>query len=154
MKTMVCFIAATLAFSASAQSSEVYKCVGPSGMVEYKNTGDTKGCKRVENAPVTVVPAPRAPVARSASSVSSTAQKQRDDDRRTILEGELKTQQDKLDALKAEYNNGEPERRGDEKNYQKYLDRLAQLKDDIARAEANVDSLKRELAAVPASAGR
>ncbi|HPU54078.1 MAG TPA: DUF4124 domain-containing protein, partial [Burkholderiaceae bacterium] len=47
-----------------------------------------------------------------------------------------------------EYNNGEPERRGDERNYQKYLDRVQRLKEDIARTEGNLATIRRELSAL------
>jgi predicted RNase H-like nuclease (RuvC/YqgF family) len=53
-----------------------------------------------------------------------------------------------LTELKAEFNNGEPERRGDERNFQRYTERVEKLKADIARSEANVESLRRELGAV------
>jgi hypothetical protein len=56
-----------------------------------------------------------------------------------------------LSVLRKEYNNGEPERRGDERNYQKYLDRVANLQADIARKEADIASIRRELARLPAS---
>ena len=49
------------------------------------------------------------------------------------------------DALRRDFNNGEPERRGDERNYQKYLDRVAELKSSIARAEADLSSLRTEI---------
>ena len=35
---------------------------------------------------------------------------------------------------------GQPERQGNERNYQKYLDRTQKLKDDIARTESDVNS--------------
>jgi hypothetical protein len=47
---------------------------------------------------------------------------------------------------KAAYNNGEPERLGNEANYQRYLDRVERLKADVERAQADVDGLRRELA--------
>ena len=41
-----------------------------------------------------------------------------------------------LAALRKDYNNGEPmERQGDERNYQKYQDRVAQMRDAIDRAQ-------------------
>ncbi|HWS74827.1 MAG TPA: DUF4124 domain-containing protein [Quisquiliibacterium sp.] len=80
--------------------------------------------------------------------VDTATQKARDTDRRRILEDELKKEEDKLAELRKEYNNGEPERLGDERNYQKYLDRVQRLKDDIGRSEANIASLRRELAAL------
>jgi hypothetical protein len=70
----------------------------------------------------------------------------RDSDRRRILEDELRTEEDRLAKLKSEYNNGEPERRGDERNYALYRDRVQRLQEDIGRSENNISSLRRELA--------
>jgi chromosome segregation ATPase len=81
--------------------------------------------------------------------VDPNAQRGRDGERRTILEGELKKEESALAQLKGEYNNGEPERRGDERNYQKYLDRTAELKAAIARKEADIAALKREIGKLP-----
>jgi chromosome segregation ATPase len=72
-------------------------------------------------------------------------QKARDSDAKQILEGELRKEEEKLAALQKEYNNGEPERRGDERNYAKYQERVADLKASIARKEADIAALKREL---------
>lgn len=80
--------------------------------------------------------------------MDNAAQRARDADRRSILEDELRREEAKLNSLRAEFNNGEPDRRGDERNYQKYLDRTQRLKDDIARVEGSVASLKRELGAI------
>ncbi len=76
---------------------------------------------------------------------NSPEQKARDSDRRKILEDELKTTEGKLAELKKDYNNGEPDRLGSERNYAKYQERVAQMKADITRAEADVSALKREL---------
>lgn len=73
-------------------------------------------------------------------------QRARDQDRRRILEQELRKEEARLKELREEFRDGEPERRGDERNYQKYLDRVQRLKDDIARTESAMASLKRELA--------
>jgi predicted nucleic acid-binding Zn-ribbon protein len=78
--------------------------------------------------------------------VDSSEQKARDADRRAILTDELNTENRKLADLRKEFNNGEPERRADERNAAKYQERVAGLKDSIARAEQNVEALKRELA--------
>jgi len=80
--------------------------------------------------------------------VDSSTQKARDGDRKRILQDELAKEQDKLAALRKEYNNGEPERQGNERNYQKYLDRVQRLKEDIARSESNLASIQRELASI------
>jgi hypothetical protein len=44
-----------------------------------------------------------------------------------------------------EYANGEPEKQGIEsRNYQRYLDRVAELKAAVARAESDVAGIQRE----------
>ena len=80
--------------------------------------------------------------------VDTAAQRTRDLDRRRILEDELRKEESRLNELRAEFNGGEPERRGDERNFQKYLDRVQRLKDEIARSESSVASLRREMAAL------
>jgi chromosome segregation ATPase len=72
-------------------------------------------------------------------------QKARDDDRRGILNEELRAEEKKLADLKTTFNGGEPERQGNEKNYAKYQERVASMKEDIARAERNVVALRREI---------
>ncbi|HEY0846719.1 MAG TPA: DUF4124 domain-containing protein [Noviherbaspirillum sp.] len=158
-KTVAGLLLTAVAGVASAQS-EVYLCVDEHGKKEYKNTGMTKGCKKVDLPGITTIPAPpkkaapaqtaaAKPAASSPSDfpkVDSDAQKTRDNDRRQILLDELKSEEQKLANLKQEFNNGEPERRGDERNYQKYLDRVAAMKEDISRTEKNIDALKREIA--------
>ena len=42
-------------------------------------------------------------------------------------------EEEKLAVLQKEFNNGEPERQGDERNYQKYLDRVGDMSAAIAR---------------------
>lgn len=91
-----------------------------------------------------VAPAPAVPA--SFPKVDSAEQRARDADRRQILQDELRSEEARLAELKKEYNNGEPERQGNERNYAKYLERVAQLKDNIGRAEKNVEALKREIA--------
>ena len=44
---------------------------------------------------------------------------------------------------------GKPERRGDERNYQKYIDRVAEMKAALARKESDVAAIKREIAKLP-----
>ena len=113
---------------------------------------DAKGCKAMEAQQPTTIPAPKtrpaatASPGTAASKVDAQEQKARDTDSRKILQGELIKAQAQLDALQKEYNSGQPERRGDEKNYQKYLDRTADLKASIARTESDIAAITRELA--------
>lgn len=142
--------------SALAQDAVVYKCPGNlyTGTITSKEASD-RGCKALEGGSVTVIegppvrraPAPKADAApRSPDSrVDPADQRARDTDKRRILETELRREEERLAGLKLEYNNGQPERRGDEKNYQKYLDRTAELKSGIERSESDVAALRREL---------
>lgn len=84
-----------------------------------------------------------------ATRVDPAAQRARDSDARRILEDELKSAEARLAALQKDYNNGEPERQGGERNYQKYLDRVAEMKAAIGRLESDVAAIKRELAKLP-----
>ncbi len=152
---LVVLLLAAMVVPASWAQQDVYLCIDSEGRREYRNTGPTARCKRVDLSGVSVVSP--APVARPAAPrtaavspadfprVNNAEQKARDNDRKRILLDEMKVEQDKLAALKGEYNNGEPERRGDERNYAKYLERTAALKDDVARTERNIEALKREL---------
>jgi hypothetical protein len=66
-----------------------------------------------------------------------------------LLEGELQREEGRLADLKREFNNGEPERQGGERNAQRYLDRVAEMRAAIARKEEDVAAIRRELAKLP-----
>jgi len=140
--------------------TDIYLCLDGQGRKEYRNTDITKGCRKVESSGLTVIPAPalmRRSTSTQTASVKSTSspvdfpkvdsetQKARDSDRRQILLDEMKSEEQKLANLKKEYNNGEPERRGDERNYAKYQERVAMMKEDIERSEKNIEALRREI---------
>jgi hypothetical protein len=155
-------LAALAAHEGARADSVVYKCVDKNGRVEFTDINKT-GCKVLDlpgyiSAPA---PAPRAAVTmrqgagRPAAAapnpvgfprVDTATQRARDDDRRAILEDELRSEERKLTDLKRDFNNGEPERQGNEKNYAKYQERVAQMRDDIGRSEKNIEALKREIA--------
>jgi hypothetical protein len=154
--SLAVLLASVCAAGAHAQSS-VYLCVDERGNKEYKNTGGTKGCKLVELPGITTIEAPKArPASASTSRPASTpsdfpkvdgnTQKARDNDRRQILADELKNEEQKLANLKKDFNNGEPERQGNERNYAKYQERVATMKQEVERSEKNVEALKREIA--------
>ncbi len=139
----------------------VYRCPGPPVLyTDALSSAEAreKGCRVIEGAAITVVPAPRARSNGAAASstarpgeakVDPAAQRARDSDARRILADELKSEEERLAALQKEYNNGEPERRGDERNFQKYTERVAEMKAAITRKEADIAALKRELAKLP-----
>ncbi|MGB7182831.1 MAG: DUF4124 domain-containing protein [Burkholderiaceae bacterium] len=144
----------------TADAGVIYRCQSASGVVEYSNSlpGAGKSCEKIALPTITTIPAP-APVTAAIKSrkegadaafpkVKETKQRERDTDRARILRDELKREEQKLAALRKEFNNGEPDRRGDERNYQKYLDRVDSMKADITRREGNIKALQRELAAL------
>ncbi|HYC42619.1 MAG TPA: DUF4124 domain-containing protein [Noviherbaspirillum sp.] len=160
MKQQLTGLLVMLATAGAAHAqSEVYLCVDEHGKREYKNTGLTKGCKKVDLPGITTIPAPprktaatQTAAAKPAAStpgdfpkVDNGTQKTRDNDRKQILLDEMKAEEQKLANLKKDYNNGEPERRGDERNYAKYQERVAGMKEDIDRTEKNIEALKREI---------
>jgi hypothetical protein len=138
--------------------TDVYLCVDGAGKKEYKNTGLTKGCRKIDLPGITMIPAPpkRAAVQTASAKpmtgspsdfpkVDSGTQKARDNDRMQILLDEMKSEEQKLVNLKKDFNNGEPDRHGDERNYAKYQERVAAMKEDIGRSEKNIEALKREI---------
>jgi len=146
-----------LCASASAQAQDrIYRCGNA-----YTNTvtqEQAKNCKLIEGGNITVVQGTRpakaptaAPAASSGPRVNAAEQKSRDADARLILQSELKNAEERQDELLREYNNGEPEKRGDEaRNPQRYLDRVAELKAKLARNESDIAGLRRELERLPA----
>ncbi|WP_255517642.1 DUF4124 domain-containing protein [Herbaspirillum sp. SJZ107] len=157
---------AAMAHPSAHADSTVYKCVDKNGRVEFTDINKS-GCKALDlpgyiPAPPQAArpnPAPspavtmRQGAARPAGAspsnfprVDTSTQRARDDDRREILNEELRAEEKKLADLKRDFNNGEPERQGNEKNYAKYQERVAGMRDDIGRAEKNVEAIKREIA--------
>jgi hypothetical protein len=164
-------VATAFATTAWAQAgtpgATVFRCPGPPVLYTDALTPQEardKGCREIEGAPITVIqarpPAPprsvNVPVDGSTaarpndSRIDPQAQRARDSDSRRILENELRREQARLTELRAEYNNGEPERLGNERNYQKYLDRTADLKSSVTRKESDIAAIKRELSKLPA----
>lgn len=142
----------------------IYRCGN-----EYTNDAQvakSKGCSPMEGGNITIIEGtrptpPRTPPAAAAPTrsgsgserVDSSAQRARDSDARAILEAELRKAQERLAQARKEYANGEPEKQGIEsRNYQRYLDRVAELKAAVARAESDVAGLQRELGRLPGSA--
>ena len=156
-------LGAALAWAGGVGAQEAtvtYRC--PNN--DYKNTISAKeaeklGCKKLEGAPVTVIQmtkprpqgtaVPAAAAGSGSAKVDPAAQRARDSDARRILENELRTEEERLAAMKKEYNNGQPERLGNEQNYQKYVDRVGQLSAAITRKEADIAAIRRELQKLP-----
>lgn len=146
----------SLALPTAAQA-QIYRCESPDGTPLFQNAPG-KNCKAMDLPSLTTVPSARPPAGGRTTTanaspsdfprVEASAQRNRDSDRRRILEDELAREKSRLEEIRKEYNGGEPERLGNERNYQKYIDRVERLKDDITRSETNVASLRRELESV------
>jgi predicted metal-dependent peptidase len=87
--------------------------------------------------------------------VDSGDQRARDSDARGVLESELKRAEARRVELLAEYKDGQPDKQGIEsRNYQRYLDRVEELKAAIARNESDIAGIRRELGrSAPATPG-
>ncbi len=150
-----CLLLALPVSVAWAQGGTVYRCPGNVYTSEISDKeAKERNCRTIEGAPITIVSPPkRAPQAGTppngakpeGSKVDAKEQRARDSDARAILEAELKREEEALAALQKEFNNGEPERRGEERNYQRYLDRVEEMRAAITRKQANVAALRREL---------
>lgn len=160
LAVLACFYSLT-GIAQTAASAVVYRCPGNPVLYTDAISGKEakeKGCKVLEGAPITVIQSPKprgtASVGAGAGPVGTRVdpadQRARDSDSRRILDAELKREEERLVVLKTELGNGEPERRGDEKNYQKYLDRVADMKSAIGRKESDIAAIKRELSKLSA----
>ncbi|MBC7945772.1 MAG: DUF4124 domain-containing protein [Burkholderiales bacterium] len=143
------------ALAAGSAAAETCKYEDASGKVTYSNVA-IKGARKIQcfESP----PAPPAGAARQAKvaptdanvpglpNVDSDTQKKRDAARRTILESELVLEEKLLAESQQALTAGEAVRLGDEKNYQKYLDRIQELKDNVGLHEKNVAALRQEIA--------
>ena len=168
MKTAsLIFLAGSLIALPALAQERVWRCGN-----EYTNNSTVaqqKGCKIMEGGNVTVVQGTRASGGGSGSSSSSSGgssaarspagsprvegvdQRARDGEARSVLEAELKKAEARQAELQKEYNNGEPEKQGSEgRNYQKYLDRVAEMKAELARNESDIAGIRREIGRLPA----
>jgi len=148
-KLMLALMACACCQSVFAQD-KVYRCGN-----EYTNNVTRERaaeCTLITTGNVTVVPAVKAP---PMSSVRSDNQRTKDADARFILDNELKKAEARRADLLKEFNNGEPEKLGAEtRNYQKYIDRIAELKSNIQRSEADIASIRREISRLSGGANR
>jgi hypothetical protein len=138
--------------SAWAQNNRIYRC----GSVYTNNPlAGQKDCKPVSGGNVTVVQSPRsssgdgaraASVSQAAAGLEGERMRQRNAEARQTLEAEILKAQAKQEDMLKQFNNGEPEKTGIEyRNYQRYLDRVADLKSDMDRNENQIEGMRREL---------
>ncbi len=140
----------------AAKGTEMFVCTGADGVRTYQNSDGGAGCVPLNLNPITIVPRPKYSAGStgsepnferrpSGSDTRTAADFNAKDDRMKILQEELRIEESKLKSLQEEYKNGQPDRLGSEKNYQKYLDRVSRLEQEIMVTKDNIDILKAEL---------
>jgi hypothetical protein len=130
---------ALFSFSCTTQS-EVYKLVDENGNVTYSNT-PLKDSRKLSLPPLIVMPGTDLESKIRAPKPSGNYNAKQRKVVKKMIADEVKLLEDK----KKEYNDGEPERFGSERNYQRYLDRIQRLKEEIVLHEENIRSLEIEL---------
>ena len=162
-------LALVVALPAWSQSADgvgaMYRCPGN----DYNNTitaaeAEKLRCKKVENASVTVI---QSASHRRVGRIGRAARAAGGCHRRSDVAGRLggaararqqrppqprrplKSEEGKLSALEKEFNGGEPERRIDEFDFQKYLDRVARMRSAISRKQIEIAELRREIDKLP-----
>jgi hypothetical protein len=154
------FILVSLALALPAASSlaETCKFVDKDGRTIYSNV-PIKNARKIacfQPPPVAVeapapAPAPPVPVGArpldtSKARVDVSTQRKRDDERRQILEEELTREENALADARRSLSEQESTRGGDERNYQRVLDRLKPFQEAVEVHEKNIASIKREMA--------
>ncbi|OWY38436.1 DUF4124 domain-containing protein [Xenophilus sp. AP218F] len=137
---------------APLQASTIYKYVDANGNVTYTNV-PIRGAQPIKLNPLSSYPgrkpassAGKASASGDFPSVDADTQKQRDGGRKKLLEQELANEAKALEAAKKALADGKATRLGDEaRNYQKYLDRVKKLQDNVTDHQKNVDALRQEL---------
>jgi septal ring factor EnvC (AmiA/AmiB activator) len=138
-----------LLLAAGPAGAETCKYIDKEGRVTYSNV-PVKNARKVTCfepvAPAVAPPPAQAAGTTGAARVAPAAQRERDDQRRTILESELQAEEERLAQAKQALAEQEAVRHGDERNYQRVLDRLKPYQDAVDQAEKNVAAIRQELA--------
>jgi hypothetical protein len=142
---------------AGVAQADIYKLVDENGRVTYSNV-PMAGAKVIIMEPIQTVPAAKVkePAASSATpanfpKVDGATQRNRDQSRKKILDDELAAEEKLLGDAKKALAEGEAERRGDERNYAKYQERVQKLKDTVSQHEKNIAALRKEIGGASAS---
>lgn len=141
--------------------AEIWECVDRDGNKRFTNVkSEAAGCKPMNLPPMSTVPAPKPVVAgKPAASapaasggdfpkVDPSTQQQRDNGRRKILEQELSNEEKLLEQARRDLAEQEATRLGNERNYQRVLERLEPFKKKVALHEGNVANLRKEIGAL------
>ena len=149
-----------LPLAAPCAHAQIWECTDPQGGSKELNndpaSARNKNCVRKNVGPFNTVPAPVAPAAPRASqtpsqkganfpSVNGDTQKQRDSDRRKILEQELTQEQQQLEVARKQLAEQKEIRLGPEKNYARVEERLKPYEARVRQHETNIEILRKEI---------
>lgn len=125
----------------------VYKHIDEQGKVTYSNV-PSSNAKKIDLPPIVVVP----PV--NSGEIEDRIAKRREsirlEEQREQLQSKIAEEEKRLNEVKDEYKDGVPDRLGSERNYQRYLNRVDRLKEEISGRENNLNLLRNELQKLPA----
>lgn len=120
----------------------VYKHVDEHGKVTYSNV-PSSNAKKIDLPPIVVVP----PV--DSGDVEERIAKRREarklEEQREQIQSKITEEEKRLNEIKSEYKEGNPDRLGSERNYQRYLNRVERMREDMDARERNLNSLRKEL---------
>jgi hypothetical protein len=147
--------ALAFAFLATSTRAEICVYVDEDGHVTYSNIASSppKGARKVrcfeDRRPQAAPAAPAAPRPASPQQefprVDADTQRSRDAERQRILEAELASEQQRLEAARRTLEQQESVRHGHEQNYQRYLDRVQPHRDAVANHERNIEAIRQEI---------
>ena len=136
---------ALAALNAAPAAAEIYKYVDENGRITYTNI-PKKGAKKLDLDPISAAKTRNNTGPDNFPKVDNQTQKKRDDLRKQILQNELASEEKSLTDAQKILKEGEATRLGDEaRNYQKFLDRVKKLKDNVSLHERNIAALTKEL---------
>jgi len=129
-------LAIAFALASAGANADPVKCVDANGKVRYvdSSTPGTEKCTPV-TANTQVVPSQGSRYSPPPSTSGGTPRGG---------EGQVRTAQSELDAAKRALAEQEAIRTGDEKNYQRVLDRLKPYQEAVERAQQNLDKAQRD----------
>lgn len=151
-----CFLVLISAVLALPAAADIYKHVDESGNVTFTNQ-PMKGAQRILVEPG-FKPQPRAGTSSGRSSaahnpspahfprVDAQTQRERDSNRRLILQEEMANEQQRLTDVRKQLQEADATRSADEKaNPARYLERLGRLREAVQLHEKNLAALQAEL---------
>ena len=145
MKRNYLIFIALASFSCLTQAG-VYKHIDEQGNVTYSNV-PSGNAKKVDLPPIVVVPSV------NSGEIDERIIKRREsnklEEQREEMLSKITEEERRLSEVREEYKDGVPDRLGSERNYQRYLDRVERLREEINARERNLDVLRNELRNLP-----